>query len=209
MKHLDSSDFIQIREEHYQRFLGPMKHPLMHSTDTKPVHIDMYQFEPTSERPYWTLVTGGMSDKPQLAPVADDYRSPRAEILMYVSEPKHWMFNVLKGLAEMPFEDDTHLHYWHTAQNGMPMTAEPSALTAFFFLPPYFEHPEFPKLSLGGDRVDFLWLIPITEAERQYAVRKGGQALEKVIEKANLPIIVDEGRQSLVRSRRYGRFWKS
>lgn len=204
-----SADFIQNREHHYQQFFGPIRPPLMHSTDTKPVHIDIYQFEPTSDRPYWTLITGGMSDKPQLVPLADDYRSPRAEILMHVSQPKPWMFDVLKGLAEMPFEHDTHLHYWHTVQNGMPMTAEPAALTAFFILPPYFEHPEFPRFSIGGNKVDFLWLIPMTEAERQYAVRKGGQALERVIEKARMPLVVDEGRQSFVRTRRYGRFSKS
>jgi|GEM_PF-1200923 len=201
-------EYLHERESHYTRFLGPLDQQIYHSTDIKPVHIDIYQFAPTEDRPYWTLITGGMSDGPQLVPLAEDYRSPRAEILMYAAEPKPWMISVLKGLAEMPFEHDTHLHYWHTVQNGQPMTAEPSKLTAYFFLPPYFEHPEFPRLTIAGDRVDFLWMIPITEAERQYAVRKGGQALERVIERANPPIVVDESRRSLVHARRFGRFWK-
>jgi len=30
--------------------------------------------------------------------------------MMNVRQPEGWMFNVLKGLAEMPFDDLTFLH---------------------------------------------------------------------------------------------------
>jgi hypothetical protein len=171
----------------------------MHSTDFKPVHIDIYQFAPTGGRHYWTLITSGMSNERQIEP--DDcleHMSTRAEILMYVPEPQHWMFDVLKVLAEMPFDDNTYLHWWHTVPNGMPMTANPSVLTSFFFLPPYFEVPDFSKFELDGDRVDFLWLVPITEAEREYAIEHGSQELEKRLEEAELSHVVDESRKSVV-----------
>jgi hypothetical protein len=191
--------FLEAREEHYERLFGPLTQPVMHSTDIKPVHVDVYQFAPNDQRDYWTLVTGGMSDARQIEPCDGEGRmSPRAEILMYAAEPRGWMFNVLKGLAEMPFEDNTFLHWWHTALNGMPMTATPSLLTSFFFLPPYFESPDIGNLLLDGDRVDFLWMIPITEAEREFAVRHGSQELEKLFENANLSPIVNESRESLV-----------
>ena len=190
--------YLEARERHYKRFFGPLTQNVVHSTDVKPVHIDIYQFAPTSQRPYWTLITGGMSDERQIQPEnCDDYMSPRAEILMYVRGPQEWMFNVLKGLAEMPFEKGTCLHWWHTIPNGMPMTAKPSLLTSFF-LPPYFEPPGFTEFTLDGDRVDFLWMIPITEAERQYAVKHGSQELEKRFEDAELSPVVDESRRSLL-----------
>jgi hypothetical protein len=98
---------IDQRETHYQRFFGPLDQQVMHSTDLKPVHIDIYQFAPTAERPFWTLITGGMSDARQpIPPTAPKHVAPRAEILMYAEEPKGWMLSVLKGLAEMPFVDD-------------------------------------------------------------------------------------------------------
>ena len=170
----------------------------MHSTDVKDVHVDIYRFRPTDDRPYWTLITGGMSDLPQYVPEDAEDISSRAEIMMYVKEPQGWMFNVLKGLAEMPFDDKTYLHWYHTVPNGQPMTAEPSELTSFFFLPPYFEDPEFDTLKLGGNRVDILWLIPITEREREYAIENGSAALEDVFEKEELDPLVDEARASLV-----------
>jgi hypothetical protein len=191
--------FLEARQEHYQRFFGAITQPVMHSTDLKPVHVDVYQFEPVTTRPFWTLITSGMSNERQIEP--DDCPesiSPRAEILMYVPKPQGWMFSVLKGLAEMPFEHNTCLHWWHTVPNGMPMTAKPSLLTSYFFLPPYHEVNEFAELELDGDNVDFLWMIPITEAERDFAIQYGSPALEKRFEELKLPQVVDESRESLV-----------
>src|SRR5437762_7376163 len=111
------SELIQQREEHYARFLGPLTREIMHSTNFKTVHIDVYTFEPTKERPFFTLITGGMSDVRQNIPGDCDI-APRAEIMLYAEEPKGWMYNVLKGLAEMPSDDDTFLSYRHTVPNG-------------------------------------------------------------------------------------------
>jgi hypothetical protein len=191
--------FLEARERHYRRFFGPLTQEVLHSTDVKPVHIDIYQFMPRKRRPYWTLITGGMSDKRQIEPAdCAECISPRAEILMHVAKPKGWMFSVLKGLAEMPFTDNTFLHSGHTVPNGMPMTATPSLLTSYLFLPPYFEPQRFGDLELDGDKVDFLWMVPITEAEREFAVKHGSQALSEKFEEANLSPVVDESRESVV-----------
>jgi hypothetical protein len=191
--------YLEARERHYQRFFGPMTQKVMHSTDIKPVHIDIYQFEPTTDRPFWTLITGGMSNERQIAPEdCADHQAPRAEILMYVPSPQGWMFNVLKGLAEMPFDDQTSLHWWHTVPNGMPMTATPSLLTSYFFMPPYMEDEDFGRLQLDDDLVDFLWMVPITEAEREFARVEGSQALEDLMREVGLSHILDESRKSIV-----------
>jgi hypothetical protein len=140
-----------------------------------------------------------MSDLPQtIPPDAPSYVVPRTEILMYVSKPEGWMFSVLKGLAEMPFDDDTYLYWHHTVPNGMPMTARPSELTSFFFIPAYFEDEEFEALRIDGEEIRFLTLIPITEAERAYAVQNGSEALESLMEENELDPVVDEERESLV-----------
>ncbi len=140
----DPTDLMQARESHYSKYFGPLSEPVMHSMDAKVPHIDIYQFRPTAERPFWTLITGGMSDLPQ--PGVPDILPPRAEIMLYASAPAKWMFSVLKGLAAMPFDDDTFLHWCHSVPNGMPMTAKPSLLTNFFFLPPSFEAEDFDSL---------------------------------------------------------------
>jgi hypothetical protein len=62
------------------------------------------------------------------------------------------------------------------------MTPELSELTSFFFVPTRDEPPELAKLNIGGDRVDFLVLVPITEPERAYAVEHSSAALVTLME---------------------------
>ena len=191
--------FMEAREAHYQEHLGPLTQGVFHSTDVKDVHIDVYQFEPYSDRLHWTLITGGMSDACQKLPDGStEGLAPRTEILLYAPKPQNWMVSVLKGLAEMPFDDDTYPHWWHTVQNGMPMTAERSLLTAFFFLPPYRETSGFNQFFLQGEKVDFLWLVPITETERVFAVEFGSEALEERIISCEFSELLDEQRPSIV-----------
>lgn len=190
-------EFIRQREQHYARFFGPLTREIMHSTDVKSVHIDIYTFEPTKERPFYTLITGGMSDARQNIPI-DWEISPRAEIMLYAKEPKGWMYNVLKGLGEMPFDDDTFLSYRHTVPNGQPMTAEPSLLTSYFFMLPIFEPEHFSPMLVGGDATDVLLMIPITEAERNLAAEDGSDALIDLFQKHELDPVIQENRTCLV-----------
>lgn len=189
--------FLLPREEHYQRFFGSITQDIMHSTDAKQVHVDIYQFEPTQDRPFWTLITSGMSNQRQ-PELEDSDNLLRTEIVLYAARPQDWMFSVMKGLAEMPFDDNTNLHWGHTVPNGQPMTAQSSHLTSFFFVPPFFEPLEFNELKLDGDKVNFLWMIPITEAERTYAIEHGSDKLYKKFEDGDVSIVVNEKRESLL-----------
>jgi len=186
-----------LLEKHYRKFIGPFEETVWHSTDKKVVHIDIYQFAPSPERLFWTLATSGMSFEPQFVP-DDSELSGRTELIMYVPDVKGWMISVLKGLAEMPFDEKTFLHWHHTVPNGKPMTVEPSLLTSFFFMPPYFEDPPFSRLVINEEPIDILWLFPITEDEREYAVQNGGKALETLIFENEISQIVDESRASII-----------
>jgi hypothetical protein len=181
---------------HLQKFIGVID-KVWHSTDDKDIHIDIYQFAPTIQRPYWTLVTSGMSFQPQYIP-DDRNLSGRTELIIYVSEVQGWMLNVMKGLAEMPFDDKTYLHWNHTVPNGKPMTSEPSQLTSFFFVPAFYEDREFNNLKILEEKIDFLWIIPITENERQYALDNGSEALDELLWNAELGQVLDEKRLSFI-----------
>ncbi len=191
-------EWMAKREKHYKKFFGTMSDNVMHSTDAHEVHVDIYQFEPSRKRPYWTLITGGMSDKRQNIPQDVDWASPRTEILTYVEEPYERIFAVLKLLAEMPFEEESYMHWFHTISVGEPVTERQTELTCAFLVPPFFEKPKFDSLQIGRDKVDFLMMVPITMQERHYAKENGPEALLEVFEQANLGPVFDENRASLV-----------
>jgi len=66
-------------------------------------------------------------------------------------------------------------------------------------LPPYFEDFEtLGGLKIDGDRVDVLWVVPITSAELAYAEEKGNNALDDLLVTAVLDPVVNEQRMSLV-----------
>jgi hypothetical protein len=198
----DSGDvydrWMAKREKHYRKYFGPMSDNVMHSINEHQVHIDIYQFEPNKKRPYWTLITGGMSDEMQNVPDGVDWASPRTEVLTYVKEPHDRVFAALKLIAEMPFEEDSYMHWFHTISVGEPVTKSQSELTCAFLTPPIFEKPKFDTLELDGEKVDFLMMVPITVQERHYAKQHGGEALLEVFQNANLCPVVDENRTSLV-----------
>ena len=197
---LGREDFRIAREAHYERCFGQIDsvaHSL--SVDFLPLHINVYRFSPTAGRPCWTLITGGMSDfrQPALEKPPTSV-APRAELFMYARQLEDWMPSALKGLAEMPFERTTALHWGHTVPNGQPFNDEASEFTSLFFCPPSCEAEEFEEFNLDGDRVAFLMLVPITEAERAYAIEHGSPALARLMEDANLDFIFDATRTSLV-----------
>jgi hypothetical protein len=131
-------------------------------------------------------------------PGVPDGIPPRAEILLYASEASGWMFNVLKGLAEMPFDQSSFLHWGHTVPNGKPMTAQPSLLTNFFFFQPCMEAEDFDQLVIEGDEVSILWMVPITDAELAYKRAHGANALLDLFAEHELSQVIDESRASLV-----------
>lgn len=190
--------WLKVREKHYRKFFGPMSEQVMHSTDIKEVHIDIYQFAPNKKRPYWTFITGGMSDEEQNVPYEADWVSPRTEVMAYAKEPYDRIFSVLKLIAEMSFEENSFMHWYHTISVGEPVTKAQSELTCAFLTPPFFEKPKFDTLHLDGEKVDFLFMVPVTVQERKYAIDKGGEALLKVFEDANLNPVPNENRTSLV-----------
>ncbi len=98
----------------------------------------------------------------------------------------------------MPFERATCLHLGHTVPNGQPITDKATELTSFLFCPPSCEPEEFEDFSLDGDRVAFLMVVPITEAERAYAIEHSSAALAKIMEDTNFDFIFNERRKSLV-----------
>jgi hypothetical protein len=192
------SQWMEKREKHYQKFLGKMSEGVMHSINEHEVHVDIYQFEPNKKRPFWTLITGGMSDKRQNVPAEVDWASGRTEVLAYVKEPYDRIFATLKLIAEMPFEEDSFMHWYHTISVGEPVTQRQTELTCVFLMPPIFEKPKFDSLYIGRDKVDFLMMVPITVQERHFAKQNGPEALLEVFEQANLGPVCDENRKSLV-----------
>lgn len=100
-----------------------------------------------------------------------------------------------------PFQDDSHVelltllcHYHrtgsqlglgHTVNFGRPWLPNSTCLFGLISLP-YLDGPVLENhiSKTSGKSIRFLWLIPITEQEREYKRQHGLEALESLLEKA-------------------------
>ena len=53
-------------------------------------------------------------------------------------------------------------------------------------------------MSIEGDQVDFLVLVPITEAERAFIREKGSEPFMEILDAHNFDYLIDEDRTSFV-----------
>jgi hypothetical protein len=166
-------------------------------------HVDVYVHPPGhAGRGYYTLVTGGMSDLPMTFPPGREPPQGRAELILYVREPREDHFELLQFLAHYPHDAGRWLAHGHTLPSGDP--PEPffpdSELSVILLIESIVRaDARLPELlQLEGQPVELLWVVPITEPECELKLEEGLSALMKVFQRKGLHHVLHEQRPSLV-----------
>jgi len=203
------SRFAAERERVFAKFFGK-KWTVDRDKDAQGPAIDVYIFEPGPdshgvERECYTLVTSGMSDAPMR--VAEDVPYRRAELVLYLDEPKEQHILVLRWLAGLPhIQKRTWYGLGTTMTNGQPPQPifDDSVLDCFLFLHPLVcdDDSVHEKLNLGGDPTTLLWVVPITEAECQFILDESLDEFLDLLDRKKHSFKLDEGRKSFVKSRK-------
>jgi len=148
------------------------------------------------------LVTSGMSDaRMKMSKVAKGI-SPRAELVFYCTDPCENYVEALRQLARFPHDNRTWLYFGHTIPNGDPPAPfwGSKILNTALFSPPVVKRdqalPE--KLILGGDAVNFLWVVPVSTAECELKLQKGFPAVLELFNTHQHPFVFDPSRPSYV-----------
>ncbi len=192
-------DFQQKRERVFDSVFGDSEN-VFHEVLPLFPHIDVYVHAPTEQRDFYTLVTGGMSNDRMTLPQGVPTDFARAELVFYCNEPKPEYAELLRKLAHFPHDNRTWLSYGHTMPNGQPPE-------------PIFENPQLDtlillgsivapdstfeeQLSLNGDPVNLLWLLPISTPECQYKLDHGADAFYEILDKNQHPFVFEPDRQS-------------
>jgi len=161
--------------------------------DDDPFLIDVFVYEFEMEGHTYVIqaaVTNGMSDHQM--PEGDDPGSPRRrELIQYTYDctPEH--AKLLRDMAWLPLHDEFHLDSHHTIPWEWPAVEGSPWKNAFFLEPMLRPHREF-TAELDGDTMSLLWYIPISDAEREFKVEHGSDALIDKMQEAELPWVFDE-----------------
>ncbi len=194
-----TAGFVAQREAGYVERFGPYSE-VHHELQPIVPHIDVYVHPPHGDRDFTTLVTGGMSDNPM--PVPPGACSPRAELLLYVDEPKQEYVELLRFVAQLPYKQQTWYSYGSTMTNGQPPQPifDGSVLDCYLFLMPIIES-DFEiceAVTIVDSPLQLLWVTPVTSAERQLVMDKGIDAFFPLLNKYDHPLVAAPSRKCYV-----------
>jgi hypothetical protein len=209
----DTGSIEQI-SDHIMRHIGPIG-TVWHEIVSDLVHIDVHWVQPTKERPYHTLVTSGMSDRPMTVPEgAEAYRY--AELMLclptdwqiseaaFKDERWYWPVRWLKILARFPHEYDTWLAYWHTIPNEDP--PEPYApntkLCCALLAPPQTTPEDFSSLEVTSEKtIRFYAVMPLYREEMDLKLQQGTDPLIDKLAKAGITELLDANRPNVCKKK--------
>lgn len=216
------SESIEAIAEHIARYIGPPDN-VFHEIVSDLVHIDVHVVEPSDERPWYTLVTSGMSDRPMTVPDPDDPEQKDlryAEMLVclppdwplaqeaFEDENNYWPIRWLKNLARLPHEYDTWLGWGHTVPNGDPAepVAEGTKLCCMMVMHPVLAPEEFLTLEVSPEKkINFYAMFPLYREEVDLKLKKGAEALVEKFQQAQVSEIIDPTRKNTCK-KRFGLF---
>ncbi len=188
--------WLQRRERFYERGAAPMRQPAVcHFDDDHNPHIDVYTLSRTKDRPFETLITGGMADRPQPGVKAGGELPRRVEALLRVPSAEEWAVLVLREIASLPFAFGLRLSPGVLIRGSRPV--RPGATLCHALLGPAGE-PGLDGFTVDGETVTFLLVELVTDAELEFAVHNGGEALLAELRKHGVDPVIDLQRASIV-----------
>ena len=182
------SQFQQALLGHLQARLGPGGHYWDASAGKQPL-AGVTERPPGPRHPYTVLSTVGMSCQrmPVVEQVLDDPSGyARVELAVATTLPSAQAARVFLWLATYPWHAVTwfgpgHSVRWYHEPSTFPLGGSSGAEAVLLLdSPGALGGPEPPDLSgftFGGDLVRWLWVIPISERDRQLAKERGSSAL--------------------------------
>lgn len=155
--------------------------------------LGVYEFDPKPDRQFWTYITSGMSEKEQRSSSKGDIFT---ELLFYTRERSLWAVELLIQLSTYPFEYDEPF----VSGDTLPLAGSirpNSKLTSLLLTEPLLEHPAFHLLYIGNKKIEILWVLPITDSERELIITREGFNVGKWVSRDRLPDFLDLNRDAI------------
>ena len=202
--------------DHVAKHIGPVTN-VFHEIKPAAVHLDVLVVGPTDARPYTTLATCGMSERPMRVPIENPEdlgvipELRFAELLLclppdwpltpdaFREEANYWPVRWLKRLARLPHQNDGWLGLGHTVPNGDPAAplGPGVGFGGWMVDEPVLFPAELRKLRFADRAVNFYSVIPVYEEEMMVKLRKGGSTLARMFDQAKVTELIDVGRANL------------
>lgn len=206
---------IEEISNHIEKYIGKIDR-VFHELISDQVHIDLHWIKPTAERPFHTLVTSGMSDRPMTTPhEMNGFKYAELSICLpaewklsnedFEDEENYWPLRWLKILSRFPHEYNTWLGYGHTIPNGNPPApfSGKSKLNTMILLPSILFDPAFHELKINEEKtIHFYTIYPLYSEEVDLKMKQGSEALFDGFERVGLSDVLKLDRENSVKKKK-------
>jgi hypothetical protein len=207
----EDADARDATERHIARHFGPIA-TVWHELISDLVHIDVHVLEPSEARPFYTLVTSGMSDRAMTVP-PEAASSRYAEVMLclpadwpmfeerFEQQNSYWPVALLKTVARLPHEYNTWIGAWHSVPNDDPAVpyAEDTPFVGVLVAPMLHCEPSARTVVTdAGKEIALLALVPLHPAELALKLSHGTDALLDAFRKVKVSEVLDPARPSSV-----------
>jgi hypothetical protein len=204
--------YLPTITDHIEKYFGK-DFFVLDEEQSSTVHVDVHVVRPTSKRPFFTLLTSGMSDLDMRVPEGLEDLA-LAELCLCLPkdwplamddfgwrEPKYfWPIAILKDAAKYPHIHQTWFSWGHTVgsvDRPEPLHGE-TCFTGIMLVNP----ATFPE---GADRVEtkdgrtihYLALIPLLDQEMKFKRKFDSDTLEEKLVEADVTELLNPGRSSV------------
>lgn len=196
---------------------------LIHSLPAENVvKVDLVVFQPNADRPYWTMVTAGMSDEPMAFPstlsTVERMSVERGELTIsllpdaFSADPagmvsddqfragsSAWVVALMAVLAHLPHDYGTWISAGSSVPNGDP--AEPYAshvpFSGVVLAPPNHWPERYHTITSSDGPINILSVVPVYDNEMQFLLSHGPEALLSELEAFGFTEIVSGTRPDI------------
>ncbi len=206
------ANHIELVDRHITEHLGTPEW-VFHEIVSDLVHLDVHVVAPSSERPFYTLITSGMSARSMKVPEGYENLS-YAELVIclppgwplrqedFSDERNYWPIRLLKSLGRLPHEYDSWLSFAHTIPNGDPAKpyADGTKLCGAILIPPLLLPKKFHSLQVSPElEISFYAVAPLYQEEMDLKLKRGAGALFERFEKFEVTELVDANRRNVAK----------
>jgi len=211
----DSDFYANAIADHVIQHIGPITN-VFHEIQSDIVQIDLLVAGPQENRPFTTLVTCGMSDRPMRIPIEDPddlARVPElrfAELVVslppdwplspedFQKEENYWPVRWLKRLARLPHQHDGWLGLGHTIPNGDPPRpfASNTRFCCWLIDQPVLISDTARKLCVKEKVINLYSIVPLYQEEMAVKLKNGAGVLSKLLDDFDVSELIDLDRRS-------------
>jgi Suppressor of fused protein (SUFU) len=205
--------YLETITKHIEKHFGT-DYFVLHEKESSTVHVDVHVVKPCPARPYFTLLTSGMSDLDMHTPAGLEDLALAEVCLCLPSDwplsmenfawrkPKYsWPIKILQQTARYPHWQKTWLFSGHTVgsvEHPEPIDTEVNFTGLMLLDPRTFPEGGDKATTEDGRPLHFLGVIPLLPAEMVFSKIFGSGALEEKLFDAGVTEIIDPQRRSAV-----------